>query len=285
MGAMILALAVGALGVYQTLTSDNTRAPNPGWTQGTMPGPIATPDPTATPIYLDPTATPVSIATVTPVVTPTLLPTVTPAASPTATPTPTDPATPTPTDEPAPTELPTPTATPTATPVITPTPTPTPAPTVTPAPNPFTSGTEHITPLKPEDYSKLQMTDMPVLRIGKGTIHPDKTTFGQAYYYQGDTARLRVTIINLNDTISQETLTIKVATRLFGFWIDYPVDYTTDLNLELKTGEQVVQDFYVTVPEEIPPGFYRLTIDLNDKKDGQLICGVVKEVNILENSS
>ncbi len=148
--------------------------------------------------------------------------------------------------------------------------------------NPFLTGTEHITPLKPEDYSKLQMTDIPVLRIGKGTIHPDKTTFGQAYYYQGDTARLRVTIINLNDTITQETLHIKIAQKIMGHWIDYPTGYSADVNIELPTGKQVVQDFYVPVPAEMPPGLYRLTIDLNDKADGQLICGVIKEVNILE---
>ncbi len=135
--------------------------------------------------------------------------------------------------------------------------------------------------MKPEDYSKLQYTDIPVLRIGKGTIIPDKTTFGQAYYYRGDTARLRVTVINLNDTINEETVNIHVGQRINGVWIDYPTGYSADMNVELKTMDQVDQDFYVPVSEMLSPGFYRIIIDLNDKQDGQLICGVVKEVNIL----
>ena len=102
--------------------------------------------------------------------------------------------------------------------------------------------------------------------------------------YQGDKARLRVTIINLNDTITQETLNIKIAQKVMGYWIEYPTVYSTDLDIELKTMDHVVQEFYVPVPGEMPPGLYRLTIDLNERKDGELICGVVKEVNILENS-
>lgn len=121
---------------------------------------------------------------------------------------------------------------------------------------------------------------MPVLRIGKGTLIPDETTFGQSYYYRGDTARLRVTIINLADTIYYETLTISVSQKINGVWIAYPLSYSTDMNLELKTYDQVQQDFYVPIPDVLSPGLYRLTIDLYDKNDGQLICGVVKEVNI-----
>jgi len=90
-----------------------------------------------------------------------------------------------------------------------------------------------------------------------------------------------VTIINLDDTINEETLNIHVGQKINGVWVDFPTGYSSDMNVELKTMDQVDQDFYVPVSEMLSPGFYRIIIDLNDKQDGQLICGVVKEVNIL----
>lgn len=258
LAVLLLVYAAQVVNIAQSMLTDDTPTP--------LPPSVATP-----------TATPAPTHAASAAVTPT--PRLTPPATPRPAVTPSPSATATPTTTPTPTATTTPTAIPTPTPTIAPTITPTPAPTS--APNNFTSGTEHITPLKPEDYYRLEYTDIPVLKIGKGTIIPDATTFGQQYYYRGDTAKLRVTIINLNDTITEETLNIHVGQRISEVWIDYPLGYSADMNTELKTGEHVDQDFYVPVPETMSPGFYRITIELNDKRDGQLICGVVKEVNIL----
>ncbi|OPY31164.1 MAG: hypothetical protein A4E28_00011 [Methanocella sp. PtaU1.Bin125] len=193
----------------------------------------------------------------------------------------------TPTPTPAPSATPATPATPTPAPYVEPVfvdapegrpATPTPVPTIDPAAGQI----EHLTPLTDQERYTLHPCDMPVVRTGKGSLVPDKTTFGEPGYHRGDTARLRVTVVNVQPgTINQETISIGLSSMVAGQWIKFPIDYKFAIGLELQQDVQRTHDFYVPIPEQLVPGFYKVDIDVYDQADGELICGVTKEVNII----
>jgi hypothetical protein len=132
---------------------------------------------------------------------------------------------------------------------------------------------QRLTPLKPEDYQKMQSCDNG-FEPHEFAFKPESLDLGSDYYYGGDYAVFKLDLLNVgNREIKNPVAKVYARNSILKTQL-----YQKTLDLDLKPNEDCMQYFDFNVPSI--KGYYSLTVNLYDDNN-VLLLSFYKEVNIL----